>query len=72
MSYVRRGTCQHPAISDVQLMEREALFEETWGRVEHLICPDCKEYLYPDGDPEMDGVVYVGEPNRAGEPEYVE
>lgn len=64
--YARPGDCKHPTISDEQLVERQALIAATWGSAEDIKCPACDEYLYPHGDPDDDGIVYVGEPYGAG------
>jgi hypothetical protein len=66
MSYVRPGRCQHPTITDAMLVERESLVMRTWGAADPLKCPDCDEWLYPHGDPDDEGTVYVGEPFGAG------
>jgi hypothetical protein len=64
--FARPGDCQHVTITDAMLVERELQYRQSWGNADPLKCPDCNEWLYPDGDPEDDGVVYVGEPYGAG------
>jgi hypothetical protein len=61
----RPGDCQHHAISDHQLSEREEAIARTWGSIDHLVCPACNEYLYPHDDGYRT-TVYVGEPFGAG------
>jgi hypothetical protein len=59
--FERRGTCQHPQVTDQQLEENHASWERTWGDTDPITCPDCREYLYLSAD-----TVYAGEPPGAG------
>lgn len=63
---IRPGDCQHPSISDGEIQSYNQKVFASWGNHD-LKCPDCDEWLYPDGDPEDEITVYVGEPRGAGD-----
>lgn len=66
---LRPGPCSHPSITDAALRERDEVIVRSWGGADHLVCPDCNEYLYPHDDGDT-VTVYPGEPFGAGADPY--